>query len=209
MKRTSILLAPFILLLSLTAPAGATVWYDWRCVSVIEGAEYSFNASLPLDDLEYKSGSFKIPFQEIGDLHVDFNFSGISRHDTWTPRPFEFWYDFYLLGTLTDDKKKIQALVGYTPEFDHYFNDIIYDQRNYDAGASISSNYLLGSCEIPIVFGLYDLNASQFFAHNGEWVVREDTVPVPEPGTFAFFALGAIGLTLIRRSTSCTLPPPM
>lgn len=209
MKRNSTLVATVIFLLALTAPAHATVLYDWQSLHVSEGAEYTFHVSLPLDDLEYRSGAFKIPFQELTNLTVDFNFSSGTYHDTWLPCLFEQNCDFYLIGSLTEDKKKIESLVGYVPELHHYFSRIDYFEGNFDAGASITANYVWGSCDLGIMFYYEQLAGceSMQFAHSGEWVLREDTAPVPEPGTFVLFALGAIGMVAIRRRTSCPLPP--
>lgn len=73
-----------------------------------------FDVSLRLNDFEYRSGSFQIHFEELDDLLFTSVFpDGRTFQDRWLPFPFEMCCNYYLLGTLSADKSKIEALIGY------------------------------------------------------------------------------------------------
>ena len=209
MKKALAVVATIILLFQVPS-AEATVLYDWKDLHVNTGDKYIFNVSLPIDDLEYRSGNFRIQFEELEDLWFTSEFpDGRIYHDRWLPTPFEFHCSYYLFGALSEDKRKIEALIGYVPEFKVYFNGFDYFDGTLDAGVRATANSMSGTIDVGICFGFDDPTMPWNFYHAGEWVVREDTVPdpVPEPGTFALLGVGVLGVLMARRTTPLTLQP--
>lgn len=197
--KTSLTLTATMIFIFTVHLAEATVMYDWTTLQINSGSggaqEYSLNASLPIDDNEYLAGVFSIPFQELGDIGVTVKFpTGLQFTEFWRPGKFEFMWDFYLMGTLSGDKRTIEALVGYVPEFQNYFTDFAFWESNYDGAVYASAHLLTGGLAIGELWG--DWN------YSGDWVVRDDTTPVPEPGTFGLLGVGAVVALLCRRRTT-------
>lgn len=189
-------MAATVMFLMGTHFAEATVIYDWVSVGFTEGAEYRVGASLKITEPEYYSGTFAMTYASLEDVVLmAYRQDGTKYFDIpLQPQMFEGWVDFILLGTLSADKRRIETLTTYVPEYQVYQDSFIFMDGTQDIGLMLTAGSMRGSMD-PICFP-YDGYLTYYWDHAGEWDIRS----VPEPGTVLLLGVGMIGIALWRRS---------
>jgi len=196
MRRSILTMAATVMFLMGTHFAEATVIYDWVSVGFTEGAEYRVGASLKITEPEYYSGTFAMTYASLEDVVLmAYRQDGTKYFDfPLQPQMFEGWVDFILLGTLSADKRRIETLTTYVPEYQVYQDSFIFMDGTQDIGLMLTAGSMRGSMD-PICFP-YDGYLTYYWDHAGEWDIRS----VPEPGTVLLLGVGMIGIALWRRS---------
>ena len=196
MRRLMLMMAVMVMFLMGTHFAEATVIYDWVSVGFTEGAEYRVGASLKITEPEYYSGTFAMTYASLEEVVLmAYRQDGTKYFEfPLQPQMFEGWVDFILLGTLSADKRKIDTLKMYVPEYQVYQDWFSFMDGTQDIGVALTVGSVKGSMD-PICFP-YDGYLTYYWDHTGEWEVRS----VPEPGTILLLGVGMIGIVFWRRS---------
>jgi len=196
MRRSIFAVATTIMFLMGTHFAEATVIYDWVSRDFTYGQEYRIAASLKITEPEYYSGSFALTSASLEDVVLmAYRQDGTKYFDfQLQPQKFELWVDFILFGTLSADRRKIDTLRTYVPEYQVYQDWLWFMDLTQDIDVALTVDSVRGSMD-PICFP-WDGTLTYNWDHSGEWVVRS----VPEPGTFFLLGVGMIGMVLWRRS---------
>ncbi|WP_026843285.1 PEP-CTERM sorting domain-containing protein [Citrifermentans bremense] len=211
MKRLALLLfLTATLFLSQTRQTEATVIYDWVTHGVNigdsdSGCNFNVTAQWSMSDQEYwnrLSFAGSTTNNLIPTVQVLLNDQSLWTY-TFAPMYYMPFYSYF--GKLSDDRTTIVETGSVYA--DHLSREsIIWANDNGDGlflspdranGGLFIANFYFDELRHPATGDW----ARSFWDLDGEWVVRQDTVPTPEPATFILVGAGVVAVVLTRRIT--------
>lgn len=206
----------FLLMTSLfvlfqTSPTCAKVIYDWTTYGTNpgdSGCGFQVTAQWAITEQEYWDKLFYVSLEDMNDkiqasAQVDltdgtkWQFSGVPLYPTAF---LAFW------GSLSGDRTRINGIgqvgPGWSLDPDNlYFfapDDSLMLNTERAWGSILYPSQAFNAERHPLT-GNWQASSWDL---DGEWVVRQETVPTPEPGTFVLLGMGLGAMALWRRRSS-------